>query len=101
AVLPYMEYAFGMWYVRGGGLRELARAVYERCLARRVEFRFGAEVTGIVEKDGRVAGVELAEGGVAEAEFVVAGVAPGVLERLCGGSPVRGDGEVPARRDGA
>ncbi len=77
AVLPYMEYAFGMWYVRGGGLRELARAVYERCLARRVEFRFGAEVTGIVEKDGRVAGVELAEGGVAEAEFVVAGWRPG------------------------
>ncbi|WP_217252818.1 NAD(P)/FAD-dependent oxidoreductase [Streptomyces sp. AC602_WCS936] len=101
AVLPYMEYAFGVWYVRGGGLRELARAVYERCLARRVEFHFGAEVAGVVEKDGRVAGVELAEGGVAEAEFVVAGVAPGVLESLCGGSPVRGDGEVPAQRGGA
>ncbi|MFH9572767.1 phytoene desaturase family protein [Streptomyces sp. NPDC017230] len=101
AVLPYMEYAFGVWYVRGGGLRELARAVYERCLARRVEFRFGTEVTAVVEKDGRVAGVELAEGGVAEAEFVVAGVAPGVLDRLCGGSAVRGDGEVPAQRGGA
>ncbi|MER7052999.1 MULTISPECIES: NAD(P)/FAD-dependent oxidoreductase [unclassified Streptomyces] len=101
AVLPYMEYAFGVWYVRGGGLRELARAVYERCLARRVEFRFGAEVTGVVEKDGRVAGVELAEGGVAEAEFVVAGVAPGVLDRLCGGSAVRGEGEVPPQRGGA
>ncbi|MFI8945774.1 phytoene desaturase family protein [Streptomyces sp. NPDC053750] len=101
AVLPYMEYAFGMWYVRGGGLRELARAVYERCLARRVEFRFGTEVTGIVEKDGRVAGVELAEGAVAEAEFVVAGVAPGVLDRLCGGSAVRGAGEVPPQPAGA
>ena len=32
AVLPYMEHAFGTWYVRGG-MRELARAVYERCLA--------------------------------------------------------------------
>lgn len=101
AVLPYMEYAFGVWYVRGGGLRELARAVYERCLARRVEFHFGAEVTGIVEKDGRVAGVRLAEGAVAEAEFVVAGVAPGVLDRLCGGSAARGDGEVPPQRGGA
>ncbi|MFD9024913.1 phytoene desaturase family protein [Streptomyces parvulus] len=100
AVLPYMEYAFGMWYVRGGGLRELARAVYERCLARRVEFRFGAEVTGIVEKDGRVAGVELAEGDVAEAELVVSGVAPDVLERLCGGAPVRGAGDVPPQRGG-
>ncbi|MFG2544308.1 phytoene desaturase family protein [Streptomyces sp. NPDC048594] len=101
AVLPYMEYAFGMWYVRGGGLRELARAVYERCLARRVEFRFGTEVTAVVEKDGRAAGVELAEGGLAEAEFVVAGVAPDVLDRLCGGSPVRGAGEVPPQRGGA
>ncbi|MDT0614511.1 phytoene desaturase family protein [Streptomyces lancefieldiae] len=101
AVLPYMEYAFGMWYVRGGGLRELARAVYERCLARRVEFHFDAEVTGIVEKDGRVAGVELTEGALAEAEFVVAGVAPGVLDRLCGGSVVRGGGEVPPQRGAA
>ncbi|MET9162789.1 NAD(P)/FAD-dependent oxidoreductase, partial [Streptomyces parvulus] len=99
AVLPYMEYAFGMWYVRGG-LRELARAVYERCLARRVEFRFDAEVTGIVEKDGRVAGVELAEGGLAQAELVVAGVAPDVLGRLCGGVPVRGAGDVPPQRGG-
>ncbi|MFC8739398.1 phytoene desaturase family protein [Streptomyces sp. NPDC057176] len=101
AVLPYMEYAFGMWYVRGGGLRELARAVYERCLARRVEFRFETEVTGIVEKDGRVAGVELADGAVEEAGFVVSGVAPGVLDRLHGGSPVRTDGEVPAQRGGS
>ncbi|MGW4923311.1 phytoene desaturase family protein [Streptomyces parvulus] len=99
AVLPYMEYAFGMWYVRGG-LRELARAVYERCLARRVEFRFDAEVTGIVEKDGRVAGVELAEGGLAEAELVVAGVAPDVLGRLCGGVPLRGAGDVAPQRGG-
>ncbi|MFI6337443.1 phytoene desaturase family protein [Streptomyces sp. NPDC050535] len=70
AVLPYMEHAFGTWYVRGG-LRELARAVYERCVARRVEFVFGAEVTGIVEKDGRAAGVELRDGTVAEADTVV------------------------------
>ncbi|MEU9594355.1 NAD(P)/FAD-dependent oxidoreductase [Streptomyces sp. NPDC048193] len=97
AVLAYMEHAFGMWYVRGG-LRELARAVYERCRDRRVEFRFDTEVTGIVEKDGRVAGVELAGGEAAEAEFVVAGVAPGVLDRLAGDTVVRAAGEVPPQR---
>ncbi|NEC53022.1 NAD(P)/FAD-dependent oxidoreductase, partial [Actinospica acidiphila] len=80
AVLPYMEHAFGTWYVRGG-LRELARAMYERCLARRVEFRFGAEVTAVREKDGRAAGVELADGTTVEADLVVAGVGPGPLER--------------------
>ncbi|GGL85141.1 phytoene dehydrogenase [Streptomyces fumigatiscleroticus] len=100
AVLPYMEHAFGTWYVRGG-LRELARAVHERCVARRVEFHFGAEVTGIVEKDGRAAGVELADGRVAEADHVVAGVAPGALEGLVRGAAVRGDGDVPAQRRAA
>jgi len=74
AVLPYMEHAFGAWYVRGG-IRELARAVYERCVARRVEFVFGAEVVSVTEKDGRAAGVELADGTVAEADFVVGGPA--------------------------
>ncbi|MER6160170.1 NAD(P)/FAD-dependent oxidoreductase [Streptomyces sp. NPDC001868] len=97
AVLPYLEHAFGTWYVRGG-LRELARALYERCLARRVEFVFGAEVTGIVEKDGRAAGVELADGSVAEADFVVAGVAPEVLGRWARGTAVRREGDVPAQR---
>jgi phytoene desaturase len=72
AVLAYVEQTFGVWYVLGG-LRALADAVYARCLARKVEFRFGAEVTGVLEKDGRAAGVELADGGTAEADAVVAG----------------------------
>ncbi|MFE7772322.1 phytoene desaturase family protein [Streptomyces sp. NPDC057445] len=72
ALLPYMEQTFGSWYVRGG-MRALARAVYERCLERKVEFAFGAEVTGVVERDGRAAGVELAGGDVVEADHVVAG----------------------------
>ncbi|WP_328912915.1 MULTISPECIES: phytoene desaturase family protein [unclassified Streptomyces] len=71
-VLPYVEQTFGVWYVRGG-MRALADAVYARCVARKVEFRFGSAVSGLLEKDGRVAGVELADGGRAEAEFVVAG----------------------------
>ncbi|PCG83850.1 phytoene dehydrogenase [Streptomyces sp. WZ.A104] len=75
ALLPYMEQTFGSWYVMGG-IRELARAVYERCLARRVEFVFGAEVVRVVEKDGRAAGVELTGGEVAEADRVVLGVRP-------------------------
>ncbi|AVH59223.1 MULTISPECIES: phytoene desaturase family protein [Streptomyces] len=97
AVLPYMEHAFGSWYVRGG-IRELARAVYERCLARKVEFRFETCVERIVEKDGRAAGVELTDGTVADADFVVAGVAPGALDRLAPGTAIRAEGEVPPRR---
>jgi len=107
AVLPYMEHAFGTWYVRGG-MRELARAAYERCVARGVEFRFEASVERIVEKDGRAAGVELAGGTsqafgsgggtVEDADFVVAGVAPGMLDRLVPGAAVRADDGVSPRR---
>ncbi|MFI1729514.1 phytoene desaturase family protein [Streptomyces acidicola] len=96
AVLPYMEHAFGTWYVRGG-IRELARAVYERCLARRVEFVFGAEVTGIVEKDGRAAGLELTEGTVTEADHVVAGVDPVRLSALTEHVPQEGGDVRPDR----
>ncbi|MFD6993981.1 phytoene desaturase family protein [Streptomyces sp. NPDC059943] len=84
ALLPYMEQTFGTWYVQGG-MRALAHAVYERCLERRVEFVFRADVTRIVEKDGRAAGVELAPRPAAsaptvvEADHVVAGTAPAAL----------------------
>ncbi|WP_406389468.1 phytoene desaturase family protein [Streptomyces sp. NBC_00887] len=75
ALLPYMEETFGSWYVTGG-MRALAEAVYERCLARRVTFVFGAEVVRVAEKDGRAAGVELADGESVEADHVVLGAQP-------------------------
>ncbi|MFG2179733.1 phytoene desaturase family protein [Streptomyces abikoensis] len=84
-VLPYLEQTFGSWYVTGG-MRGLADALYERCLARRVEFRFGSDVVGVVEKDGRAAGVRLADGSVAEADVVVAGVSPARLAVIAPGA---------------
>ncbi|MGW4205318.1 phytoene desaturase family protein [Streptomyces sp. NPDC004726] len=99
ALLPYMEQTFGSWYVEGG-LRQLARAVYERCTARRVEFVFGTEVTAIVEKDGRAAGVELSGGAVAEADHVVADVSGPVGPELWRDEEIRpqqGGGPSPGR----
>ncbi|WP_198535006.1 phytoene desaturase family protein [Streptomyces natalensis] len=93
AVLPYMEQTFGSWYPRGG-MRALAEAVYERCRERRVEFAFGAEVTGIVAREGRASGVELADGRVAEAESVVAGIDPARLPALLKGSDPYGADDV-------
>ncbi|KOG32171.1 phytoene dehydrogenase [Streptomyces resistomycificus] len=98
AVLPYLEHAFGTWYVRGG-MRELARAVYERCVARKVEFVFGAEVTRVLEKDGRAAGVEFADGTVAEADTVV-GTGPGRLGDLVRGGALYTAGAVEPRPEG-
>ncbi|WP_414169499.1 phytoene desaturase family protein [Streptoverticillium reticulum] len=95
AVLPYMEQTFGSWYV-SGGMHGLAAALHARCVARRVEFFFGAEVVALVEKDGRAAGVRLADGSVVEADMVVSGVAPGRLE----GMPPTESAPVPPGRFG-
>ncbi|KUJ54474.1 phytoene dehydrogenase [Streptomyces albus subsp. albus] len=109
-VLPYLEQTFGSWYALGG-MRALADAVYERCRARKVEFVFGAEVTGIAIEDGRATGVVLAgrsgpsgaaaSGEVAEADAVVAGIDPSVLPPLLGGVRPWRDGDVQPAKDGA
>lgn len=93
AVLPYMEQTFGSWYVRGG-MRGLADALYERCLARKVVFSFGAEVVRILEKDGRAAGVELADGTVADADAVVSAVDPALVPGMLGGTAPWREGDV-------
>lgn len=72
AVLPYLEHTFGTWHVRGG-IGELARALYERCTARGVTFHFGTGVRRVREREGRAAGLELADGREVDADLVVAG----------------------------
>ncbi|MFF4296654.1 phytoene desaturase family protein [Streptomyces vinaceus] len=93
AVLPYMEQTFGSWYVRGG-MRTLATAVYERCLERKVAFVFGTPVREVLERDGRAAGLVLADGSEAAADFVVCGADPRQLRAPlpAGGAPARGAG---------
>ncbi|MCX5196801.1 NAD(P)/FAD-dependent oxidoreductase [Streptomyces sp. NBC_00249] len=100
AALPYMEQTFGSWYVRGG-MRELATAVHERCLERKVTFVFGAPVRGVLVRGGRAAGVLLADGTEAAADSVVCGIDPRQLPassvpRPPDGVPVRGE-RVPGR----
>ncbi|MFI5665660.1 phytoene desaturase family protein [Streptomyces sp. NPDC051704] len=97
AVLPYMEQTFGSWYARGG-MRSLATAVHERCLERKVTFVFDTPVREVLERDGRAAGLLLADGSEAAADYVVCGVDPRQLRAPLpdGGAPARGPG-VPGR----
>ncbi|OKK19220.1 phytoene dehydrogenase [Streptomyces sp. CB00455] len=100
AVLPYMEQTFGSWYVRGG-MRALATAVHERCLERRVEFVFGAQVREVLVADGRAAGLRLADGSEVAADSVVCGIDPRLLPAASlpwpqEAVPARGEG-VPSR----
>jgi phytoene desaturase len=70
-VVPYVEQAFGAWYVRGG-LRQLVLALHDRAVLRGAEIRTGCDVAQIVLEGGRVAGVRLATGQRVPADVVVA-----------------------------
>jgi phytoene desaturase len=71
AVVPYVEQAFGGWYIQGG-LHRLAEALHDRVTARGGTVRTGADVVRIETAAGRVSGVRLADGGQLPADVVVA-----------------------------
>lgn len=71
AAVPYVEQAFGGWYVTGG-LRRLGEAVHERALERGATVLLGSRVVRITTSAGRASGVDLAGGGHLPADVVVA-----------------------------
>lgn len=81
SIRPYIEHAFGAWRVVGGA-PELARAMYERCLARGVRFRFETEAASVASGL-----VTLASGERLAADVIVAAVDARVLRRLTGQGP--------------
>ncbi|WP_328298209.1 NAD(P)/FAD-dependent oxidoreductase [Streptomyces sp. NBC_00435] len=95
AVLPYMEQTFGSWYVRGG-VRELATALYERCLERKVAFEFGAPVREVLVREDRAAGLRLADRTEVAADSVVCAVDPSQV-RMPLGRDSTPAGAEPAR----
>jgi phytoene desaturase len=71
ATVPYVEQAFGAWYVPGG-LYRLAEAVADRARATGVKIRTGATVEEVLVSRGRVNGVRLAGDEKLAADVVVA-----------------------------
>jgi 1-hydroxycarotenoid 3,4-desaturase len=68
----------GVWGVRGG-MGRLAEALAEVAAARGTVFRYGAEVTGLVVRGGRVAGLRLRDGEEVAARQVVLNADPASL----------------------
>ncbi len=97
ATVPYVEQAYGAWYVRGG-LRRLADAVAERARDRGATLRLGAEVADVLVETGRAAGVRLGDGEVVPADVVVCGAD---AARLYSGLLPAGRGPGHRRRGGA
>ncbi|NHC45587.1 phytoene desaturase family protein [Motilibacter aurantiacus] len=71
AVVPYVEQAFGAWYVPGG-LRRLGDALHERARATGATVRTGADVAEVLVEGGKAVGVRLADGERVRADVVVA-----------------------------
>jgi phytoene desaturase len=71
AVIPYVEQAFGAWYV-DGGLHLLGEAIADRAVERGTKLMLDTEVTGIELAAGRVHAVRLADGSALPADVVVA-----------------------------
>ena len=69
--VPYVEQAYGGWYVPGG-LHRLGEAVRDRSVERGAVLRMGAEVVRIETTAGRASGVRLADGEHLPADVVVA-----------------------------
>lgn len=71
ALIPYVEFGLGAWYVRGG-MYQLPSALARVAGELGVELRLGAEVERIIVRAGRVRGVRLACGEVQECDALVA-----------------------------
>ena len=95
--MPYVEQAYGGWYVPGG-LHRLGAAVHERAVERGARILLGTRVTRIERAGGRVDGVRLTGGGRLPADLVVANAdasavyrtlvdAPGAARRLARATP--------------
>jgi phytoene dehydrogenase-like protein len=91
AVIPYIEYAFGGWHVRGG-LYKLVEAITLLARERGVELLANARVERIERDDGRVSGVRLADGTRLPAEVVVTNADDATTAALLGEEAERTDG---------
>jgi phytoene dehydrogenase-like protein len=79
-VIPYLEHAYGVWYVEGG-LRRIVEALEARVLERGAVIRTNARVARIRAAGGRVDQVDLVDGSSIHADVVVANVDASVVYR--------------------
>ena len=90
AVVPYVEQAYGGWYVMGG-LHRLGEVLHARAVECGVTVRLRSRVTRIETTAGRVSGVQVGEGDRAErlpADVVVANVDAAAVYGALVSSPV-------------
>ncbi|GAB6897914.1 phytoene desaturase family protein [Kineosporia succinea] len=80
ATVPFVEHAFGSWYIPGG-LWKLGAAVADRAVSHGVKIRTSASVEQVLAGSSRVEGVRLEGGETVPADVVVSGVEAAHLYR--------------------
>ncbi len=83
AVIPYLEFAFGGWFVTGG-LYRIVQSLASIAQAKGAELRVNAEVERIEHGSGRVKSVRLTDGSKLDADVVVMNGDAGLLGQLIG-----------------
>jgi phytoene desaturase len=84
-VIPYLEWAFGGWHVRGG-LYRIVESLVEMSRRRAVELRARSRVQRILVENGRARGVQLEDGETLRAEVVVFNGDASCMPQLLGAS---------------
>jgi phytoene desaturase len=85
-IIPYVEFGFGGWYVKGGIYR-LVENLVNNLVNSGVEFRFHSEVNKIVHRNGRVTGIEV-NGKLEEFDVVISNSdVVNTFEKLIDGFP--------------
>jgi len=84
AVIPYLEYAFGGWYIEGG-LYRLIESIIELAKRFGIELLLNSRVIYFLQSNKRVTGVQLADNSTIKADVIVmngdASAIPGMLQK--------------------
>ena len=88
ALIPYMELAFGGWYIPGG-LYRIVEELCEIALRAGVRFEYNVAVADIVTESGRTTGVRTTSGSFLSADVVISNADPGAIHRITDGKAGR------------
>jgi phytoene desaturase len=71
ALIPFVEFGLGAWYVRGG-IYQIPKSLAKLATELGVEIKTNAEVEQILVENKRAVGVQLKSGETMQADFVIA-----------------------------
>ncbi len=91
AVIPYIEFAFGGWYIKGG-LYQIVESLLELCKRAGITLLTNARVEKIEREGNRVTAVKLADGSRIKADVVVMNGDAGDAPKMLG---EKGDDHLP------